>query len=303
MPASSTGSNLNAKLFVICFATAQNRHLDRLINSVKANCTDARMIVHGLGTRFIGFGQKAIAYIEELKAIDPSQVCLLIDGYDMLVLQSADAILRKFHAMHKRIVWSAMSICWPDRSFLNYYSEAQRAEVYPYLCAGGCIGYASELLEFYTAMQCKESDDDQQKAQALLFSSPKYQLITGFDCTQAIFQNEISLHRSWLEFDSELGLYRNTQTGEYPCVFHATGPKDGLVLLDMMADRIPIDKVRKSPVVAVRESWKYFCNATDTTLVKKLLLNAWEFYPLSHRIFFILLLIMLIALLVFFIVS
>ena len=139
-------------------------------------CVLCRFFPHcftGLGQRFLGFGQKAMAYIEELKQIapaHPSQVCLLLDGYDMLVLHSADAILMKFAALNKRIVWSAMSICWPQFSqkvsllcFLAFhlllahfsypffvffllaivfhfqqicYSDAQKAEQYPYLCAG-----------------------------------------------------------------------------------------------------------------------------------------------------------------------
>jgi len=49
--------------------------------------------------------QRTLDYYEYLKTLDPNEICVFIDGYDIIPLENEEQILQKFNSFNKPIVW------------------------------------------------------------------------------------------------------------------------------------------------------------------------------------------------------
>ena len=99
----------------------------------------------GIGKVFSGFRERLRILQESLKAINPEEIIIVMDGYDTLFNNKAETALERFLAKNTRILISA------EKLFTYQYATHQEKydqleSPYRYVNAGTYMGYAGDLL-------------------------------------------------------------------------------------------------------------------------------------------------------------
>lgn len=85
-------------------------------------------------------------YIDTLERSD-KDICLLLDGYDVLLV-SLDNIIEKFKSSGTRILFNSTKANYP-RLDIEYIENREQYGYDHWLNAGCCIGYRQDLINFY----------------------------------------------------------------------------------------------------------------------------------------------------------
>ncbi|PHJ22672.1 transmembrane protein [Cystoisospora suis] len=166
-PPSSSPSDLPA-LHIITVATHRDGYLTSLIYSSTLLHADINVLYWRQKWR--GFGTKLMATLDFCRQVPPGDVVMLTDGFDTVLLQPKDIILRKFLEFGGRIVMSGEStdhrFPFFDRLFLMYHDCIFRTDLkthwpkpLPYASknvdlrrvnSGGVIGFAKDIVRVYS---------------------------------------------------------------------------------------------------------------------------------------------------------
>tara|TARA_Y100000389_G_scaffold197861_1_gene233272 strand:- start:3009 stop:3311 length:303 start_codon:yes stop_codon:yes gene_type:complete len=85
--------------YIVTYATHSEKYFDLLKQY-------PGLIVLGFGEKWTGFHDKTNAVVEFCKKVKPDDIVCFVDGFDTLILESSDEILRRYKELDKDLVIS-----------------------------------------------------------------------------------------------------------------------------------------------------------------------------------------------------
>ncbi|MFE3548221.1 hypothetical protein ACFXN2_06085 [Streptomyces kronopolitis] len=173
---------------------------------------------HGGDMTGPGGGQKLNLMRPFLDRCADTDIVLFVDGYDVLLTQSLEQMLKRFARFQADVVFGAERICWPDQQIAPRFAET--ASGYRFLNSGVYMGYAFALKEFL-APPIADAADDQLYMQHQYLHYEGSHLRPALDTRAELFQclsaagAEVSL--------TEDKLLHNSVTDNSPGVLHGNG--------------------------------------------------------------------------------
>jgi len=124
---------------------------------------NVELIKLGYGQKWLGFSWRFKLIIDYLKSIDPNELIIFIDAFDVLLLRPLDDIEEYYNNIikmsNKKIIIST------DRNINNITEIIAR---YAFdtckdvrICAGSYLGKAKHILEIINKLEYEDDDDDQ----------------------------------------------------------------------------------------------------------------------------------------------
>ena len=99
--------------YVVTYATHSEKYFDLL---KQYPC----LIVLGFGEKWTGFHGKAIAVVEFCKKVKSDDIVCVVDGFDTLILESPDEILKRYNEFDKDLVFSSsLQTVFTNKYFLD----------------------------------------------------------------------------------------------------------------------------------------------------------------------------------------
>jgi len=162
-----------------------------------------------------GGGMKINLLKKELSKHKDDDVVMFVDGYDVLLNDVLENIVRSYLTFHSRVVFAAEKNCWPDRNMASEFARTNFRN--DYLNSGCYIGVVSELKKILSE-DISDSDDDQLYFQKQYLSG-KYDIRLDHDCRlfQCVAQDEDNF-----KITDDLKIY-NVETDTYPKILHGNG--------------------------------------------------------------------------------
>ena len=209
-PTENSENTEKRTLVPLTVATEDTDGLKRYIQSAKYFNMNPEVI--GLGEKWVGGNlrydpggaQKVNILKKALKPYESEEhentILLFTDAYDVIFQSGEKEILEKFDQIGGKIVISAEDLLWPDTS-LESESPLLDATKPPatngaigkkYLCSGGIIGYAHEILKLinYRGDDVADDEDDQlYYMKAYLDPKIREELDIRLDHYAVLFQN------------------------------------------------------------------------------------------------------------------
>ena len=227
-------------LKIVTVATHNDGYLPALKSICKKNNCYFKII--GFGEKWGGWSWRTQKIIEYLQGCDMSDIIMLIDGFDVLVLSKPEEIINKFKKMHCNVLFSCshLSRGQPYNNSFIYQNIAFPSEKKYFksnknfiLNAGTIMGYSKHLLQLYLQMQKKQQktniSDDQILLNSMDLSFLKYNIDFDskifwiweinriMDYGNIIFQNETYSSNSYIKYKDNRIVFLN---GNKPCVIH-----------------------------------------------------------------------------------
>ena len=162
-----------------------------------------------------GGGHKVHYLRSRLRNIDDNDIVMFVDGYDVVINDTEEALITRFKQFGADVVFGAEPILWPDTSIADQFPEVHTRN--RFLNSGGFIGRASVIKEMLRG-DIGKGDDDQLYYQQI-FLSKKFNI--KLDVENYIFQC-VSATANALSISPNNQVY-NRETGCYSCVLHGNG--------------------------------------------------------------------------------
>jgi hypothetical protein len=152
-------------IYLVTVATHNEGYYNALKKSAEINDYDLETL--GFGQKWEGFVMKYKLYKEKLRMIDDNAIVIMVDAYDVIVMENKDILLQKFKEFNKPIVLSR------DGEPKSYFFKFFHHKVFEscnniQLNSGLMIGYAWALKELFSLMcgsnleKCNRLDLDDQ---------------------------------------------------------------------------------------------------------------------------------------------
>jgi len=165
-----------------------------------------------------GGGHKLTLVREYLSSLNPDDIVLFVDGYDVIINDDLDTIVSRFKSFDCQVLFAAEKACWPDQSIAHLF---QSHTDYKYLNSGAYIGYVSSILAL-TSDYIDNSEDDQ------LFLQKKYIEISRDNKSTIKLDNENYVFQCLANATNDVFIKPNKQlvninTRCCPCILHGNG--------------------------------------------------------------------------------
>ena len=248
-------------LHYITVSTKDTPDLQRLIKSAKKYDWNLEVLGLELDTTDLGhsngakFGMKLKNPKNYVKDLNPEDIVLFSDAWDVVVVSTKDKLMEKYKTFNKDIVFSAENVCWPDGSREPEYADTMN-EPFPFLNSGGYVGKAGVIKELLNNYNDDEVDDQRFWTDMYLKNRDKIVLDTKAD----IFLSMHDVKTEDFQFDNGIFTYKETNTN--PILVHGNGTSKGH--LDIFTDNLQIGgkkrkeskKSKKSKNVSVKNKHK-----------------------------------------------
>ncbi|TDB57957.1 glycosyltransferase domain-containing protein [Arundinibacter roseus] len=86
-----------------------------------------------------------------LMRLNPEEIVLFTDGYDVVFVANEKEILEKYQKMNSPVVFSTEANCYPYSTFSYLYQDV--SSKFRYLNSGGYIGTAGGILKLHAALK------------------------------------------------------------------------------------------------------------------------------------------------------
>ncbi len=198
-----------------------------LVNTAKIH--DVKVDFIGIGQTFTTFTNRLPILREYLKGIDPTEVVLVMDGYDTLINNTVEYVEQVFKSKNTNIFISAEKIFTYQWDFFKNKFETIESE-YRYVNAGTLMGYAGELSkmvdELFDIYEKHPTDIDQGLLGIWVYNNfenkTKVQLDTECEIFWVTSKDWDFLRNNQQNKREILNPYTNTR----PFVIHNTGNGD-----------------------------------------------------------------------------
>jgi len=215
------------RLFYITIATKPHKVLDKIITNVKKNKEDIEVL--GLSeNRLIGweghqnFGVKLrelYNYVNR-STLDPNDIVLFTDAYDVAYLGDQKEILRRYKMFSKPIVFGAERSCHPDPDRAKDYKFMDTE--FPFLNSGMIIGRVGALRQCMKGYQYDDRHDDQRFWTTVFFDNPdKIEL----DYENLLFLNAADIDLEDFDWNKKTVWYKRRN----PLFVHINGPDKTMI--------------------------------------------------------------------------
>lgn len=212
-------------LHVITVITDErNEYFELLIESARQRGIEVEVLkpVAPAGlTRAAILSQKLKLVHSFLQTVEPTEVVMFVDGYDVVVNGSSSQLLERFRlAVEGRHValFSAELNCWPDEDLADKYPQGPSP--YRFLNSGTYVAEAGVLLRIFNEFSHLIGDlADDQRFFTHIFLNTQGNIILDsrnqiFNCLEKVDAADLQLTAN--------GWY-NRVTESFPLVFHGNG--------------------------------------------------------------------------------
>ncbi len=157
-------------VLVLTLATDINEYVKEFKRSLKKHNYNYKLL--GMGEKWEGFHTKMNCVIKSLKQLNPEQLVIICDSYDLLFCQPSKVIEERYHKLTQNkvviglesvtdVYCKFIDICIPEtikrcKIQNRYYPD------FKYINAGFIMGRAKDLLDIYTFMIRNKFKDDQK---------------------------------------------------------------------------------------------------------------------------------------------
>lgn len=205
-------------MIVITFATDDQGYFQALKSSCAMN--NLELVVLGWGEKWTGFLQKPRMVADYIRKLDPMEMIVVVDAFDVIILQNADEIQKRFDHLTRhcdpkskpQVVIGVDNVNGPWIYDLFSFMFFRTACWKRPLCMGVQIGSADVMLRIFEIFKDAIDNEDDQ-------------VILNRQCTK--IKDSITVDDSgYLIYNSCVlkSLYKNTNKTK-PCVVHAPGYK------------------------------------------------------------------------------
>ena len=204
-------------------ATATSRNSDLL--RLEAQALERGLILNVLGL------EETKPYHHTLKlyhqdivssSCPENDILIFTDAYDVILIDTAESIIKKYLSFDSDIVFSAEVNCWPVESYSRPYPNA--TEAFPFLNSGGLIGKMGAFKECFSRNVYSMGYDDDQGYWTRIFLN-NYGTAASMVKLDTKAELFFSLFRSNLN-KSDDGVISVSATGTRPAFIHANGNKE-----------------------------------------------------------------------------
>jgi hypothetical protein len=215
------------RLFYITIATKPHRVLDKIIANVKKNKEDIEVL--GLSeNRLIGweshqnFGVKLRELYNYVNrpTLDPNDIVLFTDAYDVAYLGDQKEILRRYKMFSKPIVFGAERSCHPDPDRAKDYKFVDTE--FPFLNSGMIIGRVGSLRQCMKGYQYDDRHDDQRFWTTVFFEN---QDLIELDHENLLFLNAADIDLEDFDWNKKTVWYKRRN----PLFVHINGPDKSMI--------------------------------------------------------------------------
>ena len=222
-------SKRNTKLHQITFATRPHPVLTKLEDRVHSfgqeihilGLQENRDIGWRSGKRNFGIKLRELADFIKKTDLEPNDILLVSDAYDVAMIRSQDEIRRRYETLFSMpIVFGAETNCHPDPNLIPQYGYHLPSEIFPYLNSGLFIGRVwaiRQCLQGYTYKD-QESDQHYWTKQYL-----KHRDLIELDTGAKLFLNCHGIDPKDIVYDSVSETVYFKPYGTYPLFVHANG--------------------------------------------------------------------------------
>lgn len=217
-------------LHVYCIAS-DPRRAEKLVQTAD----HVGLTVHVTQITWTGYVDKLRTFKRILASddIDPEDVVVFVDAYDVLCYAPADEIMRKYDAMKCDLVLSGELNCFPATladayAMLHPIEPASRTR-YTYVNSGGIVGTKAALLDMLNwktpdvqaQMSTSENGTDQHYVSRYYLENKHRRFTVKLDTEQEIFQCMFQVELTECSFRQ--GRFHNDVLGTQPCFVHFNG--------------------------------------------------------------------------------
>ncbi|XP_022905194.2 procollagen-lysine,2-oxoglutarate 5-dioxygenase isoform X2 [Onthophagus taurus] len=221
-------------VLVFTVATSETDGLNRYLQS--AHEYNIKPILLGYGKewqggdvkRKPGGGWKVNLLKEALKDLNKDEnkerIVIFTDAYDVMFLSGLKTIVEAFKKTEAKVLFSAESFCWPDKSLAEKYPTVTKGK--PYLNSGMYMGYIKEIMMLLERKDIENMDDDQLFfTEAYLDDELREKLSMKLDHESEMFQNlNGAMSEVEIRNDKENKMtLRNVVSHTNPLIVHGNG--------------------------------------------------------------------------------
>jgi hypothetical protein len=202
-----------AVLHYLTIATKPHSNLNRIKTVLSKHGDTIAVMGLEINADMSGFGIKLNIIKNYIKNLDNSDIILCTDAYDIIINSTLNEIKKRFISLNINLLFGAEKGCWPDVHKKNMYKT--QSYDFPYLNAGGFIGYVGVIKEILNKFNIYEKEDDQRFWTNIYLSS---NLIT-LDHSNIIFFNMFNVDKNKLIIQKNTFKYNNSE----PLIYHFNG--------------------------------------------------------------------------------
>lgn len=212
---------------VITVATHSERYYPVLVQSCKRHNVD--LVTLGWGQKWKGFTWRFELLLEYLKSLDPNELVVFIDAYDVVVLQDAEVIEKRFHELQgkteaKLIVgWERAKSPLIEGLSLLIFRKCKGTRLNMGTYMGYCKDIYAILKDVCSMYNCKDVKDDQVLFTKYCGVKPsRIHIDTGLDLFFVIngALKHLDMQRDGI---SIVNGSVHINGGKTPCFFHGIG--------------------------------------------------------------------------------
>ena len=239
---------------VITVATDPQHYYHSMVESARRN--NINITILGWGQKWQGFIWKLKLIKDKLKFVDPNEIIMFIDAYDIIFLKDQNEIIKNFLSYKKNIVFGA--VCGNksklekkvgDEIFYKKYNFPKKKSCFDKLNSGCYIGYAKNILDILNdicnLVDCNDEKIDDQVVMSKYYSENydkkkieldyNVKLVYNFECHNDFKYISDNLNRLTNNQTGEVGIsgklftldekgrFFVKETNSYPCLIHGHG--------------------------------------------------------------------------------
>jgi hypothetical protein len=152
----------------------------------------------GLGKKYIDLFSKFDAFKEYVETVDPQEVLIFVDGYDVVQRRTdLTNFETKFKNSGADIIFSAETYCWPNPWIAYQFPHAPPGCPYRFPNSGTFVGYAWAIKRMLEWDQYRLNHDDQGYVHDFFLRCKDLKI--GLDNGQILFQTGTGIRWSVLD--------------------------------------------------------------------------------------------------------
>jgi hypothetical protein len=233
------------------------------------------LVVLGMNQSWNGLSDKYKYWEEYLSTLPENEIVMMNDAYDVIMLDSPNNIINKFHKFNKPVVCSVQKGMILDFVFPKYFDHI--------ICTGNIIGYAGAILKIIRLViknkHLWNDNSDQITFNRVCTVEPYMQQNIGLDIDQTLFFvtsiSNFTFTNNLKDIEMRNNkLYNiqksNTNQNEHISILHLAANINGNEYLEYMGYNTSNSVVKGAGSYKIRQVWTYikefFYNCTGYIL-------------------------------------
>ena len=198
----------------------------------------------GTGVKWENFMTKIKGCLDYIRTLDPTQLIVIVDAYDVLATGPSDELVKKYQSYGKSLVVGSETYCGANCIPVDNWWQSRPQGKIRYANGGFYMGPVSKILQILNFMLVLGIKDDQE---ALCTYVNTYPEDIALDTGTKLVANITPLDFHYLDFQN--GRIQHKLTNEYPCFVHTPGKTgDVMIRTNYVGMHVLGDDYNKTPL-------------------------------------------------------